>query len=119
MATKQGTAEAFFSGLLAIGRQGNAQSTGEYWNGLIDELSIYNRVLSPSEIQSLLQRNKLDLGHDHGQGLQHRPDLIDHGREQCERGEHIHPQPALVRSWPRHNFEVDCELGRRHDSDGT
>jgi hypothetical protein len=31
----------------------NAQQTGRLWNGLIDEVSVYNRALSAAEIQSI------------------------------------------------------------------
>ena len=31
----------------------NAEKTGRIWNGLIDEVSIYNRALTPAEIQSI------------------------------------------------------------------
>ncbi|WP_410962861.1 LamG-like jellyroll fold domain-containing protein, partial [Salmonella sp. SAL4446] len=48
-------AEARFSALLAIGRQGNAVTAGDYWRGLIDELSLYNRALTAAEIQSIYQ----------------------------------------------------------------
>lgn len=52
-ASLPGSAEACFGGLLAIGRQGNAVTTGEYWNGRIDELRLYDRSLSANEIAVL------------------------------------------------------------------
>ncbi len=51
LATLPASPEARFSALLAIGRQGN--HSGEYWNGLIDELTLYDRVLAPNEIEFL------------------------------------------------------------------
>ncbi len=41
------------TGGLAIGRKGEASSTPDFFNGLIDEVSIYNRALSPSEIAAI------------------------------------------------------------------
>jgi hypothetical protein len=38
------------NGALRIG--GNASSTGEFFNGMIDEVRVYNRALSSAEIQS-------------------------------------------------------------------
>jgi hypothetical protein len=38
------------NGALRIG--GDASSTGEFFTGMIDEVRVYNRALSPAEIQS-------------------------------------------------------------------
>ena len=46
--SKIDTQDAHFSTVMAIGRQGDYD--GEYWCGLIDELAVYERVLSPAEI---------------------------------------------------------------------
>ena len=53
VASLTASVEARFSGLLAIGRQGNAETAGEYWNGLIDEATILSRALSANEIADL------------------------------------------------------------------
>ena len=46
--TKNHTQDAHFSTVMAIGRQGDYD--GEYWHGLIDELAVYDRALSLSEV---------------------------------------------------------------------
>lgn len=51
-ATLSGGPEARFSANLAIGKQGTTPITGEFWNGLIDDLALYDRVLSDAEISS-------------------------------------------------------------------
>jgi hypothetical protein len=51
MATLAGSAEARFSTTLAIGRQGDLN--GEFWNGLIDDLALYDRTLNSGEIAAL------------------------------------------------------------------
>lgn len=49
--TKLSTGEAQFPTTMAIGRQGDGDF--EYWDGAIDELAIYNTVLSDSQVQQL------------------------------------------------------------------
>ncbi len=48
LGTKNQTQEAHFSTVMAIGRQGDNDE--KHWHGLIDELAVYDRVLSPAEV---------------------------------------------------------------------
>lgn len=46
---------------LAIGSHGTGANSGEFWNGYIDELAIYNRTLSESELLNHYKRGALNL----------------------------------------------------------
>ncbi len=65
---------------LLIGR--GSKDQGKSWKGLIDEIRIYNRVLSPTEIMELTQSIKIELpGRTYGLRLEGKTDLKNHTQE--------------------------------------
>jgi subtilase family serine protease len=112
VASLSGTAEARFSDTLAIGRQGNAITAGEYWNGLVDELSLYDRPLSAAEIQSIFDAGSAGKVKLYGDftvtSLSVSADLVEYGETFTLAAESINLSSGTVQS-----------VAFYHDTDGN